>query len=204
MEAWSWGEDAFPPIDFAVQALIRDGMPFPPFDQHADGDGTLRAGGLSTEMWSEWVSALIDLNSSMSQFAALIGGDLPADALQRGRETSDRMMEPWSLISGSDRVRNRLHQMWDEYRTATRAWEQPLALGERGARGLSGALARSLWTDLASLHDRLPTLTVFLVEYLTPGVMPVAPTACVIAPDPDPSAYADQVRAAAGRLANAR
>lgn len=201
MEAWTWGEDAFPPIDFAVRALVRDGMRVPPFDKHADGDGTLRAGGLTPNVWTAWVSGLIDLNSSMSELAALIGGDLPAEALVRGRETSEQMMEPWSLITGSDEVRNRLHQMWDEYRTETRAWEQPLALGERGARALSGAIARSLWTDLASLHDRLPTLTVFLVEYPSRAVMTVPPTACVIAPEPDPAAYADQLRAAARHLA---
>lgn len=79
MEAWTWGEDAFPPIDFAVQALLRDGMAVPPFHSHADGDGILRAGGLTPEAWRAWVSALIDLNGSMGELATLIGGDMPAE-----------------------------------------------------------------------------------------------------------------------------
>lgn len=201
MEAWTWGEDAFPPIDFAVEALLRDGMAVPPFDSHANGDGTLRAGGLTPEAWRAWVSALIDLNGSMGELATLIGGDMPASELERGRELGERMVEPWSLIQASDEVRDRLHQMWDEYRAATRAWEQPLALGERGAGRLGSRTHRSLWSDLARLHDRLPTLAVYLVDYPTPAVMPVAPTACVIAPAADPDAYADQVRSAAQRLA---
>jgi hypothetical protein len=202
MEAWTWGEDAFPPIDFAVQALLRDGMAVPPFDSHADGDGTLRAGGLTPEAWRAWVSALIDLNGSMGELATLIGGDMPAEELDRGRELGEQMMEPWSVIEAPDEVRIRLRQMWNEYRAATRAWEQPLALGDRGVRRLGGRMGHSLWADLARLHDRLPTLTVFLVSYPTPAVMPVAPTTCVIAPAADPAAYAEQVRAGARRLAD--
>jgi len=203
-EAWTWGEDAFAPIDFAVQALVRDGMRVPPFDSHADGDGTLRAGGLTSEAWRGWVSALIELNSSMADFAALVGMDMPAEALRHGRELGEQMMEPWSVIRESDEVSARLHQMWDEYRSATKAWEQPLALGERGSRRLDARTHRSLWSDLSRLHDRLPTLTVYLVEYPTPAVMPAPPTACVIAPDPDPVRYADQVRAAARQLTEDR
>jgi hypothetical protein len=201
MEAFTWGEDAFPPIDFAVQALVRDGMPVPPFDAHDDGDGTLRAGGLTPEAWRAWVSALVDLNTSMGELAALIGGDLPAETLARGRALGEQMMEPWSLIEATEEVvRSRLHQMWDDYRAATHAWEQPLALGERGARRLGGRLGHALWTDLARLHDRLPTLTVFLVDYPTPAVMPVPRASCLIAPAEDPAAYADQVRFGARRL----
>jgi hypothetical protein len=201
-DAWTWGEDTFPPIDFAVQALVRDGMSVPPFDSHADGDGTLTAGGLTPEAWLAWVYALIDLNSSMGELTALVGEDLPAESLARGRALGEQMMEPWSVIDASDRVRVRLRRMWDEYRRATRAWEQPLALGERGARRLEARLHRSLWNDLSRLYERLPMLSVYLVDYPTPAVMPVPPTTAVIAPAPDPAAYADQIRLSARQLAS--
>lgn len=201
-EAWTWGEDAFPPIDFAVQALVRDGMSVPPFDSHADGDRTLTAGGLTPEAWLAWVSALIALNSSMGEFATLGGEDLPAESLARGRALGEQMMEPWSVIDAPDRVRVRLHQLWDKYRRATRAREQPLALGDRGGRRLDARMRRSLWKDLSHLYDRLPTLTVLLVDYPTPAVMPVPPTTAVIAPAPDPAGYADQIRLGARQLAS--
>lgn len=202
MEAWAWGEDAFPPIDFAVQALVRDGMQVPPFDSHADGDGRLTASGLTPEMWLAWVSALVDLNQSMGEIAGLIGGDLPERTLARGRALGEQMMEPWSVIQAPEGVHDRLREMWDEYRAATRAWEQPLALGDRGVRRLGGRAGHTLWANLARLHERLPTLTVFLVGYPAPVVMQVAPTTCIIAPAGDPAAYADQVRAGARRLAD--
>jgi hypothetical protein len=200
MEAWTWGEDAFPPLDFAVRALVDDGMQLGPFDQHAGGDGTLRAVGLTPETWLGWVSALVNLNSAMSDHATLMPGGLESQTLARGRATGEQMMAPWTLVPGTDELRARLRQMWDDYRNETRAWERPLPFADLGVRRLSGRMGHALWKDLARFHDRLSTLTVFLVSYPSSAVVPIPPTSCLIAPESDPAAYADQVREAARSL----
>jgi hypothetical protein len=66
---------------------------------------------------------------------------------------------------------------------------------------------RWLWQALLPLHDRLETVSVFLVDYVQPVMMTVPPLACLIATDPadrDGWGYARIVLQAAERLAGRR
>ena len=38
-------------IDFCVWVLEKDGLRVAPFDQHPDGDGSLRSRGMTAEAW---------------------------------------------------------------------------------------------------------------------------------------------------------
>lgn len=44
-----------PAIDFCVWVLEQDGLRVPPFDQHPDGDGSLRSRGMTAEAWRAWI-----------------------------------------------------------------------------------------------------------------------------------------------------
>ncbi len=79
-----------------------------------------------------------------------------------------------------------------------------MTVGEEGVRHrLAPSKQRPLWQALLPFHDRLSTISVFLVAYPHPIVMPLPPTTCLIAPDLDAAGYARQVVAAAGLLADA-
>lgn len=43
-------------IDFCIWVLEQDGLQVPPFDQHLEGDGTLRSLLLSATDWQQWVT----------------------------------------------------------------------------------------------------------------------------------------------------
>jgi|UPI00036C5C14 Fe-S cluster biosynthesis and repair protein YggX len=43
-------------IYFCVWLLEQDGLRVPPFDQHPDGDGSLRSSGLTAETWRTWMT----------------------------------------------------------------------------------------------------------------------------------------------------
>ncbi len=74
--------------------------------------------------------------------------------------------------------------------------------GPRGVRNrLTPHEQRSLWKALLPVHDRLPTISIFLVDYPVPVVMAMPPTTCLIAPDDASAAYTTQVVAAAEQLA---
>lgn len=77
-----------------------------------------------------------------------------------------------------------------------------------GPRGVRNRLAphaqRWLWKALVPFHDRLSTISVFLVDYPVPVVRAVPPTTCLIAPATGSADYARQVLAAAEQLAPAR
>lgn len=44
-----------PMVDFCVWVLEIDGLKVAPFDQHPDGDGSLRAAGLTAHDWQSWL-----------------------------------------------------------------------------------------------------------------------------------------------------
>ncbi|MEM8544663.1 MAG: hypothetical protein AAGF66_11825 [Cyanobacteria bacterium P01_H01_bin.119] len=44
-----------PMVDFCVWVLESDGLKVAPFDQHPDGDGSLRAVGLTAHDWQSWL-----------------------------------------------------------------------------------------------------------------------------------------------------
>ena len=59
-DQWYWSEVVFPPLDFCVHVLLRDGLRIAPFDQHIDGDGSLRELGLDADVWHRWVVTVIE------------------------------------------------------------------------------------------------------------------------------------------------
>lgn len=69
----------------------------------------------------------------------------------------------------------------------------PLAQQRRG----SGREARDQWKALAAVRERLPTLSVLVVDYPVPTVMTVPPTTLLIAPAIGATAYTDQLVAGA-------
>lgn len=51
----SWDGD----VDFCVWVLEVDGLQVPPFTHHADGNGQLRAQGLTRSDWQQWISRVV-------------------------------------------------------------------------------------------------------------------------------------------------
>lgn len=56
-------------VDFCIWVLEVDGLRVPPFEYHAEGNGSLRAAGLDEESWQEWVTELIRRNDQSSYTA---------------------------------------------------------------------------------------------------------------------------------------
>lgn len=199
---WHWSEDAFPPVAFCIHALILDGLRVPPFDRHGDGDARLRALGLDAAMWRAWVAVVVEQRAIAGELARALGtpearGPLLERALRRPRLFG----LPASLCPGSDELRARLDALFTDYRPAGDAWKRRIA-DPRHRLG-SASQQRALWNALTPFHDRLATLSVFLVEYGEAVVIPLPPTACLIVPRADGEGYGRQVIAAAEALAAA-
>jgi hypothetical protein len=198
-DRWSWEVDAFPPVAFCVDALVRDGLAVPPFDRHADGDRRLRAMGLDAAVWQEWLRSIIGQRRTLARVARSIanGGDREAprsSALVAG----DVLRIPGSFCGGPRELRDRLNDAWEAFAPSGEAWKRQMS--EDIPHWLGPGQQRSLWKALLPFHDRLPMLSVFLVAYPVPVVMALPPTTCLIAPAKEPEAYGGQVVAAAGQL----
>lgn len=200
---WSWEEDAFPPVAFCVQALVQDGLLVPPFERHADGDGRLRALGLDAAVWREWVISTLHQRATLAEFARALGTQGNQEPIRAtARTAGDVLRVPGSFCAGPNELRDRLSELWEGYAPIGETWKRRMS--EVRPRFGSGPQQRALWNALTPFHDRLPTLSVFLVEYSEPVVMPLPPTTCLIAPAEDPEGYGRQVVAAASWLAAAR
>lgn len=204
VDRWAWYEDVFPPLDFCVYALIRDGLQVAPFDQHADGDGMPRELGLDADVWRHWIVAMIEQRALLSQAVAALAEGWRAESRALGGGPAHALGQPSSACPGSDALRARLDEIWADYEPIGNAWKRSMTTGEEdGQRRGSAADQRQRWQALMRFHDRLPTISVFLVAYPVPVVMPVPPTTCLIAPVGDPAGYTRQVVTAAESLAAA-
>jgi hypothetical protein len=197
---WHWSEDASPPVSFCVRALVLDGLAVPPFDRHADGDGRLRDLGLDAAIWR--VAAVLEQRAILGEHARSLGtSEARGPLLERARAAAEVLRLPGSFCPGSEELRAQLNELFADYAPAGEAWKWRMSEASR-LHG-SGRQQRALWKALTPFHDRLATLSVFLVEYDEPVVMPLPPTTCLIAPDANPEGFGRQVVAAATALARA-
>ena len=96
-------------------------------------------------------------------------------------------------------------ELWVDYQPEGERWKWDMTSGPRSVRNrLAPHAQRWLWKALVPFHDRLPTISVFLVDYAAPVVVVVPPTTCLIAPASASADYARQVLAAAEQLALGR
>ncbi len=199
---WHWSEDASPPLAFCLHALVHDGLQVPPFDRHHDGDGALRGLGLDSETWRTWMSAVVAAQGRLN--AGIREPDWRAD--RAGLATlAEAASAPATLCPGLPELQARLGELWVDYGPAGERWKWDMTTGPRGVRNrLTPHEQRWLWKALVPFHDRLSTISVFLVDYPAPVVMALPPTTCLIAPASASADYVRQVLAAAEQLVAGR
>ncbi|MGH2407258.1 MAG: hypothetical protein ACRDF7_04150 [Candidatus Limnocylindrales bacterium] len=142
---------------------------------------------MDQDLWRRWVASVVQAQADLDAAGALLAVQMagrephqpnPADAARAGA-FAQQLRRPGDLCPGSGLLHERLEELWAEYRGRgdlfTRRMNEPAATHRRSAH---------LWELLEPFHDRLPSLSVFLVDYPSPVVMPVPPAACLISPSP--------------------
>ena len=196
-DQWHWSSDAFPPAAFCVRALVLDGLTVPPFDRHPDGDGRLRELGLDAETWGAWLAAVLRQHATIDEHARAPGAPESRGPMLAAAEV---LRKPGSFCPGPVKLQRRLDELFEDYGPSGEAWKWRMSDSPR-LHG-SGRQQRALWNALVPFHDRLPTLVVFLVDYVEPVMMPLPTNTCLIAPGADPEEFGRQVLAAATALAS--
>jgi|BarGraNGADG00212_1021973.scaffolds.fasta_scaffold03882_3 hypothetical protein len=193
------------PLRLSPSASVRlctTAFEFPPFDRHPDGDGSLRGRGLDGDTWRLWVSAVVGARGQLD--ARLQRREWGTDRAELGR-LAEIAHRPAALCPGTPELRARLEELWAEYEPEGNDWKRRVTQGSpAGIKRLTPEEGRRLWNDLRPFHDRLTTISVFLVDYQAPVVMAVPPATCLIAPGTASGDYARQVLAAAEQLAAVR
>ncbi|MBF6605704.1 MAG: hypothetical protein IVW53_09015 [Chloroflexi bacterium] len=200
---WHWTEAYSQAAGFATWVLKRDGLRVPPFDVHPPGDRVLRSLGLDEAAWGAWIEAIVRAEDRSAEAMSAIDLRLITPRERRDlKELYDRCSPVASWV-GDAHILSTLEGLWGTYQPIGEAWARTISSTRRHSR-ISAGQERRLWRQLQPFHDRLPTLHVYLVDYVQLVALPIPPISCVVgigAPDPEGRAYVDLVTAAAGELA---
>jgi hypothetical protein len=123
-------------------------------------------------VWREWLAAVLRQHEVIDEHARTLGTpDAQGPMLEKARAAAMVLRTPCSFCPGPDSLRARLNELWDDYAPAGEDWKRQISPVQRlhGPRRQQ----RALWNALTPFHGRLAPLTVYLVEYLEPVVMPV-------------------------------
>jgi len=185
-----------PEVDFCVWALRRDGLRVPPFDQHADGDASLRDAGLTAANWWTWLTAVVAA-------AAAVDSRNQSDHVER----MERHFREKGQPPTSQELREMAARLDERPRTALDLWEGPTEvrrvladlrepyLSERRGRGreemqvvrrataaqheASAQRSQRLWMEIQRYRP-LPPLFFYQVDYPTPVLAAMPPAAGVL------------------------
>jgi len=154
-------------LDFCVWTLERDGLRVAPFERHADGDGSLRAAGMTPQAWRAWFGGV---NEAVGTFSAAMAR-IKTDGLPP-------LPEPAALWQGAPAVGDRLIELATEYEDVENNRKEAsihLWWPDRPNHD------EPFWDDVVHFDQRLPPLKVAYVAYTGPARLVVPPATMVMA-----------------------
>lgn len=228
---WSYKEGPEPTLNFCLWVLQVDGLRVPPFDQHPDGDGSLRALGLTAEDWQSWFLRALDpeqgeqdrkqiQQQAMEEYLKISGEPDLEHLKQRYRAeqlkiSKDPPLPPppefhypyHASWNGNIAIRNQLIELQKEYRHRQLSDQLDKLFNSLFRAEIKEELRSGirLYDELkSSFASRLPTLTVHHVAYAYPLDYIIPPTTVVMTiqeGQPDLQEHRERVLAAAAELA---
>jgi hypothetical protein len=179
-------------LDFCVWVLERDGLRAPPFEQHPDGDGTLRGVGLTAEAWRAWFDRVV---AAVGTFST---------ALPRNDDAWPPFPDPVALWQGPPEVAARLADLDAAYDAVSNERKDASAHFWWPGLGDIDDETDRLWEVLTPYQRRLPPLSVVFVAYPWPARLVVPSATIVLAAagwHPGPGGLTAAVLAGAAELA---
>jgi hypothetical protein len=225
---WSFaGGFREPSLDFCLWILQVDGLRVPPFDQHPDGDSSLRASGLTAEDWQSWFLRVIDPEQRERDIKQLqqqanveylkISGEPDLESLQLRYQAEQLKLSKGPPLPpppefhfyhaswrGNDTVRNRLIELHAQYTSVSADHEQLCADVSRVWDKEERRSDTNLYDELKPYAPRIPSLSVYFVVYEYPLDYLVFPSTLLMTVQegqPGPQEYRERVLAAAAELA---
>lgn len=214
---WSYGFDA--PVDFCVWVLEQDGLRVPPFDQHRDGDGELRALGMTGDLWLEWLREVVRLQGDDD---ARRGWAMRIRAAAANPTAAQPpippFLDPPAACPGPEALRERLAALWRGPRDTANPKKWLYLQGYSGVLNQRKTVdlpspepmygvGQQLWRDLQPYHARMSRLRVLVVAYVAFARVVVPPDAAVLAlstPFVDAAPFRDAILECAQAVAAGR
>lgn len=225
--SWHYHQGSDPTVDFCLWVLQVDGLHVPPFDQHPDGDGSLRALGLTEDTWQTWFLRALDPVQSKQDVEHLqqlylaeyltISGEPDQEHLKRRYQaehlkisTEPTLPPPPEFYhyqaswQGSIAIKNTLIELEKQFRQISGQRERLIGEVERASHREERKAATRLYDDLKPYHNRIPPLNICLVTYAYPLDYLVAPATLLMTVQegqPGLQEFRERVLAAVAELA---
>lgn len=181
IDPWFLRYDFNMPIDFCIWTLETDGLRVSPFDQHHEGDGSLRAAGLDAQGWRAWLTEVVQLQYQVEhafqqqlrvwhaevrrhyQQSSQVHQSFTPPHLPPPNISPMQIAEahnPPAAWTGNAEGGKRLEELWEHYKPISnerKAWRWGNAGGDQATK--------RLWDDLQPYHTQLETLLIHFVAY---------------------------------------
>jgi hypothetical protein len=180
-DPWHFSLDAGGQIGFCLWALQRDGLKVAPYDCHPEGDGSLRALGMTEESWRAWHERVLAL-ADVAHDIIRTGDHSPA-----ARELVMTSFLPYRSWPGDAAIAARLAELHPQYEHARSGWKRNVHLHSDALRPTPREY-RKWWRQLSAAHKALPPTRVFLLDYPVTLIVPHPPRTLILA---TPSAALD-------------
>ena len=201
--AWHYRQGTNPAAGFCLRVLEVDGLHVPPFDQHPDGDGSLRALGLTEDAWQTWFLRALDPAQSKRDFEELqqlhmaeylkLSGEPDLEHFKRRIQAEQLKISTEPPLSpppefylyhaswkGSIVIKNKLIELEKQFKQDVnqrgRWMDKEISIlhwEERKA-------ATRLYDELKPYHNRIPPLNIYFVAYESPLDYLVTPAILLI------------------------
>lgn len=126
--SWSFSHGFNMMVDFCIWVLEVDGLQVPPFDQHPEGDGSLRAVGPDALQWQSWLIRVVNLQYEQRQVHMKRVAEDPFNTQKRDTTALfiPEVHNPPAAWTGSAAIGQRLAELWEQYGPVSherRKWE---------------------------------------------------------------------------------
>ena len=201
--SWHYRQGSDPTVDFCLWVLQVDGLHVPPFDRHPDGDGSLRALGLTEDSWQTWFLRVLDPTPRERDVERLrqlhlaeylkISNEPDMEHLKRRYQaeslkiSTDPPLPPppefyhyHASWSDSIAVKNRLIELEEQYKQVASQRQEWSGDVERALHREEQKAATRLYDDLKPYHNRIPPLNICFAAYEYPLDYLVSPAILLI------------------------
>lgn len=227
--SWHYSQGSEPAVDFCLWVLQVDGLQVPPFDHHPEGDGSLRALGLTADDWQTWFLRALDpaqrkrdveqlRQIHMAEYLKLaqepdlehLGRRHQAEFLKISTEPPlpppPEFHSYHASWAGSTAINHKLIELEKQYKQIANQRQALVSTVEIALhqKEVTRKAATRLYDDLKPYHNRIPPLNICLAAYEYPLDYIVAPALLLITVQegqPGLQEFRERVLAAVAELA---
>jgi hypothetical protein len=195
-------------VDFCIWVLETDGLQVAPFDQHSDGDGSLRAVGLNAVNWQSWLIRVANLQYEQRQVhrKPMLENPFNMHKVDFRSLLLPEAHNPPLAWRGDKNIGSRLVDLWEQYGPVSNERSKGETKFSRAVTKEEQKSGKRLYDELQPYYSLLPLMNIHFVRYPQPLdylISPVSVVMTVTEGQPDVAEFRQRVLdAAAGLTSN--